>query len=99
VGVEFAKKSIGKSMEALGKMTLYIDDKAAGSGDFRTQSGHYAICGEGLCVGYDSAYAVSSEYPPKSPFSGGGIVKVVFDIAKDAYVDVERRFAAALARD
>src|SRR5262245_29397800 len=26
----------------------YVDDKAAGSADFRTQSGYYAICGEGL---------------------------------------------------
>jgi arylsulfatase len=99
VGVEFAKKSVGKSMEALGKMTLHVDDKAVGSGDFRTQSGHYALCGEGLCVGYDSGDAVSSAYQPKFPFSGGKITKVVYDIAKDSYVDVERRFAAKMARD
>ncbi|HKQ24904.1 MAG TPA: arylsulfatase [Burkholderiales bacterium] len=99
VGVEFAKKSMGKSMEALGKMTLYVDDKPAGSADFRTQSGHYAICGEGLCVGYDSADPVSREYTTKFAFSGGRIVKVVYDIGKDVYVDVERRFAAVLARD
>ena len=70
----------------------------SGSADFRTQSGHYAICGEGLCVGYDSADPVSKEYA-RFPFAGGRIVKVVFDIAKDAYVDVERRFAAIMARD
>jgi len=99
VGVEFVKKSAGKNMEALGKMTLYVDDKPAGSADFRTQSGHYALCGEGLCVGYDSGDPVSKEYTTKFPFAGGEIVKVVFDVAKDAYVDVERRFAAALARD
>jgi hypothetical protein len=29
----------------------------------------------------------------------GKIVKVVFDIADDAYVDVERELAAAMARD
>ena len=99
MGVEFAKKSIGKNLEALGKMTLYVDDKAAGSGDFRTQTGHYALCGEGLCIGYDSGDAVSKEYQPKFPFSGGEIIKVVYDIGKDVYVDVEKRFAAALARD
>ena len=99
VGVAFAKKSIGKNMEALGKMTLYVDDKPSGSADFRTQTGHYAICGEGLCVGYDSADAVSKEYPLKFPFSGGRILKVVFDIADDAYMDVERKFAAVMARD
>jgi len=99
VGVEFVKKSMSKNLETLGKMTLYVDDKPEGSADFRTQSGHYAICGEGLCVGYDSADPVSKEYATKFAFSGGRIVKVVFDIAKDAYVDVERRFAAIMARD
>jgi arylsulfatase len=31
--------------------------------------------------------------------TGGRIVKVVFDVADDAYIDVERHFAAAMARD
>ena len=30
---------------------------------------------------------------------GGEIIKVVFDVADDAYVDVERLLAAAMARD
>jgi hypothetical protein len=33
------------------------------------------------------------------PFTGGTIKKVVFDIADDAYVDVEAHLAAAMARD
>ena len=41
-------------------MTLYVDQKAAGSGDFRTQSGHYALAGEGLAIGYDSGDRVSA---------------------------------------
>ena len=32
-------------------------------------------------------------------FSNGEIVKVVFDIADDAYIDVEAHLAAAMARD
>jgi arylsulfatase len=99
VTVEFAKESMGKHLETLGKMTLSVDGKAAGSGAFRTQSGHYALCGEGLCIGYDSGDAVSSEYKPKFPFSGGRIVKVTFEAGKDAHVDVERKMAAAMARD
>jgi arylsulfatase len=59
----------------------------------------YALCGEGLCIGYDSGDAVSSAYTPKFEFSGGKIVKVVFDVADDAYVDVEQHLAAAMARD
>jgi arylsulfatase len=70
-----------------------------GKGDFRTQSGHYALCGEGLCIGYDSGDAVSEEYQPKFPFTGGRIIKVVYDIGKDGFVDVERKFAAKLAHD
>jgi arylsulfatase len=42
---------------------------------------------------------VSSEYKPRFEFTGGRIVKVVFDVADDAYVDVKRQLAAAIARD
>jgi arylsulfatase A-like enzyme len=99
VGVEFAKESISKNLECLGKMTLYVDDKPIDSGRFRIQTGHYALCGEGLCIGYDSGDAVSSDYKGKFAFVGGRIIKVIYDVAKDVYVDVERQLAAALARD
>jgi arylsulfatase A-like enzyme len=99
VGVEFAKSGHGEHGEAQGKMTLYLDDRAVANADFRTQSGHYALCGEGLCIGYDSGDAVSSEYKAPAAFSGGKVVKAVFDVADDHYIDVERKMAAALARD
>ena len=54
---------------------------------------------EGLCVGYDGGDAVSSEYKPRFEFTGGKIVKVVFDVADNTYVDIERHLAAAMARD
>jgi hypothetical protein len=41
----------------------------------------------------------TSAYTPKFEWTGGQIQKVVFDVADDAYVDVERHFAAAMARD
>ena len=53
----------------------------------------------GLCIGYDSGDAVSSDYTGKFAFAGGRIIKVIYDVAKDVYVDVERQLAAALARD
>jgi len=59
----------------------------------------YALCGEGLCIGYDGGDAVSSAYAPKFEWSGGEIVKVVFDVADDAYIDIESHLAAAVARD
>jgi arylsulfatase len=99
VGVEFVKESLSKNFEVLGSATLCVDDKAVGTAKLRTQSGHYALCGEGLCIGYDGGDAVSSEYQGKFPFSGGRIIKVVFDVAGDTHVDKERKVAAALARD
>jgi hypothetical protein len=59
----------------------------------------WSVVGEGLCIGYDGGDAVSSEYTPKFVFTGGKIIKVVFDVADDAYVDVERELTAAIARD
>jgi arylsulfatase len=99
VGVAFDKKDHGEFGEAQGKMTLYVDDQAVADGDFRTQSGHYALAGEGLCIGYDSGDAVSNAYKSAFKFSGGEVEKVIFDVADDLYVDVEQKMAAAMARD
>ena len=99
VGVEFNKESISKNLETLGHMKLYVEDKVVAEGPFRTQSGHYALCGEGLSIGTDSGDSVSSEYKPKFEFTGGRVIKVIFDVAKDVYVNVEKAMAASMARD
>lgn len=99
VGVEFTKESVTKNLEVFGQMSLYLDDKKIGQDKFRIQSGHYALCGEGLCVGRDGGDVVSTEYESGFDFTGGEVIKVVFDIANDAYLDVEKRMAAILARD
>ncbi len=99
VGVDFKKERMGEHFESYGPLTLYVDDQALGSTEMRTVSGHFSLCGEGLCIGYDGGDKVSSEYGHRFEWSGGEIIKVVFDVADDAYVDVERHLAAALARD
>jgi len=100
VGVEFRKKDITKELEALGDMKLYIDDQVVAQGDFRTQSGHYALAGEGIAVGRDSGDPVSREYGPGFTFTGGQVFKVIYDLsANDAYVNLEKQMAAKLARD
>jgi hypothetical protein len=99
VGVEFTKERMGQYNESHGPLKLYVDDKVVAEGEIRTMTGHFSLCGEGLCVGYDSSDPVSSEYGSKSQFTGGTIKKVVFDVADDAYVDVERHMQAALMRD
>ena len=80
-------------------MILYVDEKAAERGDFRTQTGHYSLAGEGLAVGRDTGDPISQEYAPGFAFTGGRVIKVIYDIGKDMYVDTERKIAAALARD
>ena len=99
VGVGFEKREVSKNNEALGKMTLYVDDKPIADADFRTQTGHYSLAGEGLAIGYDSGDPVTNEYESGFRFENGTIVRVVYDVADDGYVDLERRFAAKLARD
>ncbi len=99
VGVEFTKERMGDHHESYGSLKLYVDDQVAAEGEIRTQPSRYTLCGEGLCIGYDGGDAVSSEYHPKFEFTGGRIVKVVFDVADDGYIDVEKEMAAALARD
>lgn len=99
VGIEFTKQKAGEHRESIGPLKLYIDDQIVAEGEFRTMTGHFAITGEGLCISYDSGDTVSADYQPKFEFSGGEIVKVVFDVADDAYIDVEAHFAAAMARD
>ncbi len=90
---------MGEHREGIGPLKLFIDDQQVGEQEIRTVMGHFSLCGEGLCIGYDSADPVSRSYPSGFAFTGGEIVKVVFDIADDAYVDVEAHLAAAMARD
>lgn len=99
IGVDFAKESLGDHNETIGTATLYMDETAVTTMPMRIMTGHYALCGEGLCIGYDSSDPVTTDYSGRFDYTGGRIHKVIFDVAEDAYIDVERHFAAALARD
>jgi len=99
VGIEFTKERVGDHHEPHGPLKLYVDEDVVAEDEIRTVASRYSLCGEGLCIGYDGGDAVSSLYTPKFEFTGGTIVKVVVDVADDAYVDVERHVAAAMARD
>lgn len=98
-GVSFEKTERGEHGEWHGPATLHIDEHNVATDTIRTQPGHFALCGEGLCIGYDSGDRVSKAYEGRGEYSGGEIKKVVFDVADDAYVDVERAIAAGYARD
>jgi arylsulfatase A-like enzyme len=99
VGVEFTKERAGEHHEPIGQLKLYVDEHVVGEMEIRTVASRYSLCGEGLCIGYDGGDIVSKQYEPRFSWRGGRIVKVVYDVADDAYIDIEKHLAAALARD
>jgi arylsulfatase len=99
LGMEFVKESHGEHHEALGTATLHVDDQAVAKGPLRTQPGHFSLAGEGLTIGRDSGDAVTKEYTPEFPLTGARIRIVEVNLGDDAYVDLERDFMAAMARD
>ena len=99
LGMEFTREGAGPNHESVGKTKLYVNDKVVAEGPMRTQVGKFTLCGDGLCIGYDSADAVSSEYTGSDPFKGGTIQFVGVTVEKAQYLDLERLAAAALAVD
>jgi len=65
----------------------------------RAQIGMFSLCGDGLCVGYDSADRVSREYEAPFIFLDGTILGVAVDISGESYLDLAREAIAAFARD
>lgn len=82
-----------------GTLTLYVDGEAVGSDTIVTQPGYFCLTGDGICVGRDSASAVSPEYQAPFPFTGGTIDKVIVDVSGDRYVDHEAQVRAWFSID
>jgi arylsulfatase A-like enzyme len=99
LGVEFTREGAGEHGESTGTAKLYVDETVVADGPMRAQIGPFTLCGDGLCVGFDSADPVSRSYPPGFPFTGGKITGVAVDIGEEQYLDLEREAAAAFARD
>ncbi|MEZ4611272.1 MAG: hypothetical protein R2838_13705 [Caldilineaceae bacterium] len=66
LGVEFIRESAGEYHESHGTAKLYIDDKVVAEGPMRTQTGKFTLCGDGLCVGRDSATPRSTRPRPRA---------------------------------
>ena len=97
---EFAKTGEDEATgSAIGTLTLYIDTEPVGKTEIWTQPGFFALTGDGLCVGRDSASPVSPDYKPPYEFEGGTIERVVVDVGGDHYVDHEKEAVAWLMRD
>jgi arylsulfatase len=99
LGMEFTREKAGKYKESLGTTKLYVNDKVVAKGPMRAQIGKFTLCGDGLCVGYDSADATSEEYRSPGTFKGGTILGVAVTVEKATYLDLELIAAAAFATD
>ena len=78
---------------------LFVDDQAVAKGPMRSQAGKFTLSGDGLCIGFDSGDNVSQQYQNPGTFTGGTILGVAIDVSDEAYLDLEREAAGALARD
>jgi hypothetical protein len=99
LGMAFDREGTGEHGESLGKTQLYVNDKVVAQGDMRTQFAKFTLAGDGLCVGRDSADAVSQEYETPATFQGGRILFVAVTVEKAQYLDLEKLAVAALAAD
>lgn len=99
LGFEFVRESTGKNGEQIGKGMLYIDGKKVAEGPMKTQPGKFTLSGDGLCVGFDSGDAVSSQYTTPGTFKGGEIMGVGIDVSKESYEDLEKEAARILKRN
>jgi arylsulfatase len=101
LGIEFTREGSGEHGESVGTATLYVNDNVVDEGPMRTQIGKFTLCGDGLCVGRDSADAITKAYTPETQgaFQGGTIHLVEVSVETEQYIDLEREMAAALARD
>ena len=99
LGMEFVRERAGEHGESVGTCKLYVDDSVVAEGPMRAQIGKFTLCGDGLCVGYDSADTVSRQYTNPFPFTGGKILAVTVDVSGESYLDLELEAAAMLSRE
>ena len=89
LGMEFTREGKGTNGESTGTTKLYVNDKVVDDGEMRTQPAKFTLSGDGLCVGWDSADAVSRQYKSPGTFEGGTIHAVAIDVSKERYEDLE----------
>jgi len=99
LGMEFVRDTTGSHGESIGHMNLYVDDKIVAKGPMRTQLGKFTLAGDGLCVGFDSADAVSHQYKAPNAFKGGTILGVGVTVEKVAYENLEAEAKRALMHE
>ncbi|MFZ9033842.1 MAG: arylsulfatase [Anaerohalosphaeraceae bacterium] len=89
LGMEFTRTGDGEHGSHEGTTKLYVNDKVVDSGEMRTQPAKFTLSGEGMCIGWDSSDAVTSQYKAPARFTGGTIFAVGVDTGKESYEDLE----------
>ncbi len=80
--------------------TLYIDGaEVATFAGVRAHPGTFGLAGASLSVGRNTGSPVSRRYQAPFAFTGGTIAQVNVDVSGTPYVDLERDFARAFAKD
>ena len=104
--VKFHRKRPGLHRESVGDTTLSVKllsdppiEEVKTLEDMQAQTGKFTLCGDGLCVGYDSADAVSKNYTGQYPFKNGTITKVVIKPEGTRELDHAILLAGALSAD
>lgn len=100
-GVRYERTgTVEGSHTPLGDATLHIDDEAVASfAGMKSHPGMFALAGGGIQIGRNGGSAVSRAYKAPFPFTGGTIAQVNVDVSGKPYVDLEREFARAFAKD
>ncbi len=91
----------GTDMPTHGTLTLYLDERAVGSAEIKTQPGNFSLVGEGLLVGKDGGEPVTDDYAGERPWSfiGGTIRQVLVDVSGEPFRDIEKEVVAMMARE
>jgi hypothetical protein len=89
LGMEFTRTGVGEHGSNNGTTKLYVNDKVVASGKMRTQPAKFTLSGDGMCIGWDSGDAVTSQYQSPARFTGGTIQEVIIDTGKESYENLE----------
>jgi arylsulfatase len=101
LGVSYARTgTVEGSFIPQGDATLYVDGAAVATlPGVKAHPFIFGLAGGGVSVGRNLGQPVSQSYQAPFEFTGGTIARVAVDVSGTPYIDAERQFAAAFAKD
>jgi arylsulfatase len=101
LGVGYARTgTVEGSFIPQGDATLYVDGAAVATlSGVKAHPFIFGLAGGGVSVGRNLGQPVSVSYQAPFEFTGGTITRVVVDVSGAPYIDAERQFATAFAKD